>query len=179
MHATWLHRNAEADWRLNHQITMDEFKRIFYMEYGHRMLGRLIGIVFVLPYVYFLTSKRLTPSLPSRLGALAGLIGLQGFLGWYMVKSGLDGSLMDTPGAVPRVSQYRLAAHLGTAVALYAGMLATGMAVLRDWKYAKEGVWSGLRGDKWKILLKDARVQQFAGRAWFLTGLVFLTALSG
>ncbi|KAF8520082.1 electron transfer protein 1 [Gautieria morchelliformis] len=164
---------------LNHQITMDEFKRIFYMEYSHRILGRLIGVAFVLPYVYFLTSRRLTPTLPYKLGAFAGLIGFQGLLGWYMVKSGLEDSLMDTPGTVPRVSQYRLAAHLGTALALYAGMLATGMAVLRDWNYAKQGLWNGIHGDKWDSLLKDARVQQFAGRAWVITGLVFLTALSG
>jgi heme a synthase len=149
------------------------------MEYSHRMLGRLIGVAFVLPYVYLLASKRLTPTLPVKLGALAGLIGVQGFLGWYMVKSGLEDSLMDTPGAVPRVSQYRLAAHLGTALALYAGMLGTGLAVLRDWKYATEGLWNGLQGDKWQTSLKDARIQQFAGRAWVLTGLVFLTALSG
>ena len=158
---------------------MDEFKRIFYMEYSHRILGRLIGVAFVLPYVYLLVSKRLTQTLPVKLGALAGLIGVQGFLGWYMVKSGLENSLMDTPGAVPRVSQYRLAAHLGAALALYAGMLRMGLAVLRDWKYAKEGLWSGLQDDKWQTLLKDVRIQQFAGRAWVLTGLVFLTALSG
>ncbi|KAF8592479.1 COX15-CtaA-domain-containing protein [Ramaria rubella] len=164
---------------LNHQITIEEFKRIFYMEYSHRILGRLIGVAFVLPYVYFLASKRLTPTLPTKLGALAGLIGLQGFLGWYMVKSGLEESIMDTPGAVPRVSQYRLAAHLGAAVALYAGMLGIGISVLRDWKFAKHGLWNGIHVDQWDKLLKDPQLQRFAGRAWVLVGLVFLTALSG
>jgi cytochrome c oxidase assembly protein subunit 15 len=158
---------------------LEEFKRIFHMEYGHRVLGRLIGVAFVLPYAYFFASRRLTPTLPSKLGALAVLIGLEGFLGWYMVKSGLEDTLMDTPGTVPRVSQYRLAAHLGTAVALYAGMLGVGMTVLRDWKFAREGLWNGIRGNGWEKVLKDTRVQQFTGRVWVLTGLVFLTALSG
>lgn len=158
---------------------MDEFKRIFYMEYGHRVLGRLVGVAFVLPYFYLLASKRLTPRLPAKLGALAGLIGFQGVLGWYMVKSGLADSLMDTSGAVPRVSQYRLAAHLGTAIALYAGILGLGMGVLRDWKFARKGLWNGVNGDHWQKILKDPKVQRFSARARVLTGLVFLTALSG
>ncbi|KAF8528921.1 cytochrome oxidase assembly [Hysterangium stoloniferum] len=164
---------------LNHQMTLPQFKSIFYMEYGHRVLGRLIGVVFVLPYLYFLASKRLTPTLPTKLGGLAALIGLQGFLGWYMVKSGLEDSLMDTPGAVPRVSQYRLAAHLGAAIVLYAGMLSTGMGILRDWKFANTGPRDGTREEGWRNTLKDQRLRRFATGARFLTGLVFLTAISG
>ena len=80
-----------------------------------------------------------------QLAGMSLLIGAQGALGWYMVKSGLEDSLMDIPGAVPRVSQYRLAAHLGTALVLYAGMFWTGLSVIKDWKFAKNGVLAGVK----------------------------------
>ena len=150
------------------------------MEWGHRVLGRLIGIGFVVPLAYFALRKRLTATLPRNLLGMALLIGAQGALGWYMVKSGLEGSLMETPGAVPRVSQYRLAAHLGTAFVLYAGMFGTGLAALMDWRYAKKGTWSGLAdGSKWKEVLANPNVKRFARNSKLLTGLVFVTALSG
>ncbi|KAH9843661.1 cytochrome oxidase assembly [Rhodofomes roseus] len=166
---------------LNHSITLDEFKDIFYMEWGHRVLGRLIGITFVGPLAYFILSNRLTATLPKQLLGISLLIGAQGVLGWYMVKSGLEESLMDTPGAVPRVSQYRLAAHLGTAFVVYAGMLGTGMAVLYDWRYGMSGAWAGLKGEaaNWNNILQNPAVKRFARYSKLLTGLVFLTALSG
>lgn len=86
---------------------------------------------------------------------------------------------METPGSVPRVSQYRLAAHLGTAFVLYAGMLGTGLAALRDWKFSVGGRWSGRKGDSWERTLQNPRVKAFSRGAWALTGLVFITALSG
>jgi len=107
------------------------------------------------------------------------LVGMQGFLGWYMVKSGLEDSLMEKEGAVPRVSQYRLAAHLGTALVLYVGMLGSGVGVLRDWRYARGGGWSGVSGERWKDVLGHPRVMMFKRLSWGLAGLVFLTALSG
>lgn len=166
---------------MNHSITLNEFKDIFYMEWGHRVLGRLIGVAFVLPLAYFAVRKRLTATLPKQLFGMALLLGAQGALGWYMVKSGLEDSLMDTPGAVPRVSQYRLAAHLGTAFVLYAGMLGTGMAALYDWRYATTGKWGGLVGDsvQWKAMLENPLVKRFSRYSKALTALVFLTALSG
>ncbi len=84
-------------------------------EYLHRLLGRLIGVLFALPLLYFALRRRLRPGLAPGLVVLFLMGGLQGLLGWYMVKSGL----VD----IPRVSQYRLTAHLGVAVAIYAGML--------------------------------------------------------
>jgi cytochrome c oxidase assembly protein subunit 15 len=86
---------------------------------------------------------------------------------------------MDTPGAVPRVSQYRLAAHLGAALVLYAGMLSTGLQVRREWKWANGGSWSGLKEWKWAEVLTDRRVLRFRAGAASLLGLVFLTAISG
>ncbi|KAH9950076.1 COX15-CtaA-domain-containing protein [Amylocystis lapponica] len=165
---------------LNHSITLHEFKDIFYMEWGHRILGRVIGVAFVVPLAYFAVRKRLTATLPKQLTGMAILLGLQGALGWYMVKSGLEDSLMDTPGAVPRVSQYRLAAHLGTAFVLYAGMFGSGLAALYDWRYAKTGAWGGLKdGNQWKTALENPLVRRFLRYSKVLTALVFLTALSG
>ena len=149
------------------------------MEWGHRVLGRVIGIAFVLPLAYFAVRKKLTTPMPAQLIGMALLLGFQGILGWYMVKSGLEDSIMDTPGAVPRVSQYRLAAHLGTAILLYAGMLGTGLAVVKDWRYAHSGLWSGSKTMSWKEVLSDPVVKRFTRYSRALTALVFLTALSG
>ena len=151
------------------------------MEWGHRVLGRIIGVGFVVPLAYFALRKRLTATMPKNLFGMALLLGAQGALGWYMVKSGLEDSLMETPGAVPRVSQYRLAAHLGTAFVLYAGMFATGLSVLLDWRFAKNGVWSGMKesGAKWAEVLANPNVKRFSRNVKGLTALVFLTALSG
>ncbi|KAF9224321.1 COX15-CtaA-domain-containing protein, partial [Gyrodon lividus] len=164
---------------MNHSIALDEFKNIFYMEWGHRILGRLIGVTFVAPLAYFAFRKKLTTSMPAKLTGMALLIGFQGFLGWYMVKSGLEDSIMETPGAVPRVSQYRLAAHLGTAIVLYAGMLGMGLAVIKDWRYARGGPWSGTKTMSWEEVLSNPVVKRFTRQSRALTVLVFLTALSG
>ncbi len=96
----------------NRGMTLEEFKGIFYWEYGHRLLGRSVGLVFLLPFSYFWARRRLTPALVRRLLFAFFLGGLQGVLGWYMVKSGL----VD----IPRVSHYRLAAHLSLALFLLA-----------------------------------------------------------
>jgi len=166
---------------LNHSMNLSDFKEIYFMEWGHRVLGRIIGLGFVLPLTYFVVRKRLTATMPKHLFGMALLLGAQGVLGWYMVKSGLEDSLMETPGAVPRVSQYRLAAHLGTAFVLYAGMFTTGIATLMDWRYAKKGEWAGLKGNdrQWKAVVNNPLVKKFARYSKALTGLVFLTAISG
>ncbi len=90
--------------KVNLGMTLGEFKRIFYWEYGHRALGRIIGLVYFLPLVYFHIKFNLAPRLIAWLyfGLILG--GSQGLLGWYMVKSGLIDN--------PHVSHYRLAAHL-------------------------------------------------------------------
>ncbi len=97
---------------INRGFTIVEFKEIFWLEYIHRLWGRLIGLVFALPLAWFWLRGQLTPALKPRLAALLVLGGLQGALGWAMVASGL----VDRPA----VSHYRLAAHLLLAVALYA-----------------------------------------------------------
>lgn len=108
---------------VNKGMTLDGFKSIFWFEYAHRLLGRLIGVVFLLPFLYFLLRRRIEPSLAPKLVTMFVLGGLQGLLGWYMVKSGLIDN--------PHVSQYRLAAHLGLAILIYAFMLWTALGILR------------------------------------------------
>lgn len=97
---------------VNQGMSLDEFKQIFWFEYLHRMLGRLIGLMFFVPLMVFLWLGKVKSSLKPHLLLLLFLGGCQGFMGWYMVKSGL----VDRPD----VSQYRLTAHLGLAVAIYA-----------------------------------------------------------
>ena len=109
--------------KINLGITLDQFKRIFWFEYAHRVLGRLIGVAFALPLVFFWVRGFVTRPLLMRLLVLFGLGGLQGLLGWYMVKSGLVDN--------PHVSQYRLTAHLAVAVAIYTYMLWVALDVWR------------------------------------------------
>ena len=164
--------------RLNQSITLEDFKSIFYMEWGHRILGRLIGVVFVGPLAYFAIRKNISKSLTLKLSGLAVLIGAQGLLGWYMVQSGLEDSVMETPGAVPRVSQYRLAAHLGMAFVLYLGMFGAGIAVIKDWKFAQGAPWNGFTGKLSKVV-NNPILRSFYRQSCALTGLVILTAISG
>lgn len=117
-------------------MTLEEFKRIFYYEWSHRMLGRAIGAAFILPGIFFAARGMLSKNIARRSLIIGSLIGFQGALGWYMVKSGLDEQLME-PGATPRVSQYRLAAHLGSAFLIYTGALMTGLKVLTDYKVSQ------------------------------------------
>jgi cytochrome c oxidase assembly protein subunit 15 len=165
--------------RLNSNATLDDFKFIFAMEWGHRILGRLIGVVFVGPLIYFAVRKKISVGMAVRMSGLGALIGAQGLLGWYMVQSGLEDHVLDTPGAVPRVSQYRLAAHLGMAFLLYAGMFGAGMAAIKDWKFSQGAPWSGFKGANVHSILNNPSVRAFKAQAWVITGLVFLTALSG
>ncbi|KAJ7774215.1 electron transfer protein 1 [Mycena maculata] len=164
---------------LNHSSTLDDFKRIYYMEWSHRILGRLIGVVFVVPLAYFTITKKISNPLALKLGGLGLLIGAQGAMGWYMVQSGMEGSLLETPGAVPRVSHYRLAAHLALAFALYMGMFSTGMSIIKDWRFVRTGMSSGLPGASFTAAMINPIAKRFKSYSWALTGLVLLTALSG
>ena len=92
-------------------LGLEGFKSIFWWEYAHRLLGRLIGLFFFLPYLYFLIKRRLTTPLAWKLAGLLVLGGLQGAMGWFMVKSGLVDD--------PRVSHFRLTAHLGLALLIF------------------------------------------------------------
>jgi len=109
--------------RLNKNMTLDEFKSIFWWEWSHRNLGRLIGLAFLIPFVVFLIQGRIERPLLPRLIGLFTLGGLQGALGWFMVMSGLSDRI--------DVSQYRLVAHLALALVIYAAMLWTALPLWR------------------------------------------------
>lgn len=125
---------------LNANMTMQEFKTIFLWEWSHRILGRFIGVFFVVPAALFCLRRGMTtPDTRKKLLAIAAGIGFQGFLGWYMVASGLKNPYENEPSSsfprpdwTPRVDHFRLAAHLGTAFAVYMGMVYTAVSILRD-----------------------------------------------
>ncbi len=96
---------------LNQHFTLDDFKSIFWWEYIHRFLGRLIGVVFIIPFLWFWIKKKLPQGFLKKAIILFALGAFQGYLGWWMVESGLVKN--------PFVSHYRLAAHLITAFATF------------------------------------------------------------
>jgi len=101
--------------KINSYFDLADFKNIYWWEYIHRLVGRAIGIVFLIPFLYFLLRKKLEPKLIPKLLLVFFLGGLQGFIGWYMVKSGLVDN--------PYVAHYRLALHLITAFITYGYIL--------------------------------------------------------
>jgi len=132
----WLPPFTEAEWqrvfdlyqqspefqKVNSHMDVDAFKGIFWLEFLHRLLGRTIGIVFLIPFVFFFVKGTIRSSEWPKYLLMFALGGMQGVLGWYMVKSGL----VD----VPHVSQYRLTAHLIAAFAIYAYMFWVAMTLL-------------------------------------------------
>ncbi len=107
----------------NHDMTLAGFQFIFWWEWAHRLSGRLIGLVFFVPYVWFLIRGQLRGPLAWKVLGFFVLGGLQGAMGWYMVKSGLVDD--------PHVSPYRLAAHLGLAFLIFGLMLWTALGLLQ------------------------------------------------
>jgi heme a synthase len=111
------------EWKqVNHAMTLAEFKPIFWWEYAHRLLGRAIGVVFLVPLVVFAVRRRVPRGYGWMLAGIFVLGGLQGAMGWYMVASGLVDD--------PRVSQFRLTAHLAIALLLFAAMLWIALSLL-------------------------------------------------
>ncbi len=136
----------------NSHMDVEDFKGIFWLEYLHRLLGRGIGLLFGLPFLYFLVRGQIDRPLVPRLVVLFVLGGLQGLMGWYMVQSGMVDD--------PNVSQYRLTAHLMLAIVIYAYMLWLAFDLLRG----------------------RSRVKVYGGwvsGAFLLLGLVLLTIGSG
>jgi cytochrome c oxidase assembly protein subunit 15 len=122
--AAWLEEFAKyqqfPEYQLiNHGMNLSEFKFIFFMEYSHRLLGRLIGLFFFIPFLYFWGRGQLTPGL-KKVSLVVAVLGMaQGFMGWYMVKSGL---VKD-----PSVSHYRLTVHLILALILFGVLFFAGL----------------------------------------------------
>ena len=128
---------SEADWQalfaryretpefrlVNFAMDLEGFKRIFWWEYVHRLLGRLIGLAYLLPFLWFLARRRIPAPLAWKLWGIFALGALQGAMGWYMVESGLVDN--------PRVSHFRLTAHLGLALAILGAELWLALGLLR------------------------------------------------
>ena len=142
--------------KINRDMNINGFKSIFWFEYSHRLLGRIIGLVFFIPFVYFWWRKKIKPGLTPKLMTMFVLGGLQGLLGWYMVKSGLVNN--------PHVSQYRLVAHLLSAILIYGFILWT----LLD-----------LRCSQPLQISKTASLARWRKLSVGLLGLVLLTIVSG
>ncbi|MDH5611497.1 MAG: COX15/CtaA family protein, partial [Gammaproteobacteria bacterium] len=139
----------------NFHMTLEDFKSIFWFEYAHRLLGRSIGIIFFLPFLFFFLTGKVNKSLTPKLLAMFILGGLQGLMGWYMVKSGLVDD--------PHVSQYRLTAHLTLAIIIYAYMFWVALDLLAP-KTASTS------------MLKDPKLARLAA---IITGIIFITIMSG
>lgn len=122
---------------MNPDMDLAGFKSIYWWEWGHRLLGRLIGFVVLLPFIWFFVTKKLGGSLIRRIILIFALGGAQGVLGWWMVSSGLVNRI--------EVSQYRLAAHLGLAFIIFALTFWTALGVLRP-KVPVETIPAMLRG---------------------------------
>ena len=103
--------------QLNAGMSLDEFKTIFWWEWSHRLLGRVIGVAYLLPFLWFLWRGVLGAELRRRLWLIFGLGALQGAVGWWMVASGLSQRV--------EVSHYRLATHLVLALLIFAGIVWT------------------------------------------------------
>jgi len=111
---------------MNKGMTLEEFRSIFWWEWAHRNLGRLIGFAFLVPFLVFFVQRRIERALLPRLVILFVLGGMQGALGWFMVMSGLTERVS--------VSQYRLVAHLGLALVIYAAIVWTALPLWRgEW----------------------------------------------
>jgi cytochrome c oxidase assembly protein subunit 15 len=100
---------------VNRGMSLEAFKVIFWWEWTHRFLGRLIGAAFLLPFIYFLATGRISRGLAAKLAGIFALGALQGAVGWYMVRSGLADRI--------DVSQYRLALHLGLAILIFGALI--------------------------------------------------------
>ncbi|KGN53575.1 cytochrome c oxidase assembly protein COX15 [Cucumis sativus] len=150
--------------RVNKGMSIEDFKFIYWMEYAHRMWGRALGIMFALPFSYFLRKGYITLRLGLRLSTLFALGAGQGLIGWWMVKSGLEEPASEY--VQPRVSPYRLAAHLTSAFIIYCGLFWTGLSVVMPEPPVESVAWA--RG--------AAKVRRIALPVSLLVG---ITAISG
>jgi len=155
--------------QINAGMSVAEFKTIFWFEYSHRVLGRLIGLAFFIPFMVFLARRRLDRRLIVKLWVLFGLGALQGFVGWFMVASGLVER--------PSVSQYRLAMHLALAFVIYGAIVATmlGLRHTPDYGPAETGHWRARRRALWLLAMVSVTVVSGAFVAGLDAGLYYNT----
>ena len=155
-------------------MTLSEFKQIYFMEWSHRLWGRAIGLTFLLPTIYFIARRKVAGHMAWKLTGICGMIGFQGVIGWWMVASGLKDDLFK-PGAHPRVSQYRLTAHLGAAFTVYLSMLWCGLSILRENRLLRDPAYAQSLFAK----LNTPPLRRFKALTLALFALTFTTAMSG
>ena len=117
------------EWQQRQSMTLSDFKFIYGWEYGHRMLGRAVGLVFCVPWLYFTARGKIPQGYQKRMVGLLAMGGTQGLVGWWMVRSGLGDERRDEKREI-RVRPVRLATHLSMAVATYTCLLWTGLDIL-------------------------------------------------
>jgi len=132
-HGEWLAEFEKyktfPEWQQRQSMTLDEFKHIFYWEWGHRMMGRVVGLAFVLPWGYYAWVRHIIPPGYNQNFSLLLTMGTtQGLVGWWMVKSGLGENRRGDTHEI-RVSPYRLATHLTMAVSTFGILLWTAMGI--------------------------------------------------
>jgi cytochrome c oxidase assembly protein subunit 15 len=160
---------ATPEFRLvNHDMTLAAFRGIFWWEYFHRLLGRAIGVVFLLPLLWFALRRAIPRGQVPKLAVIFLLGGLQGAMGWYMVQSGLVDD--------PRVSPFRLTAHLGIALLIFAAMfwMAMNLVAPRALRAEPDETAPGARESRATSRQHTVRKLSFA-----VVALVFLMALAG
>ncbi|MDB5417277.1 MAG: cytochrome c oxidase assembly protein [Phenylobacterium sp.] len=138
--------------QLNRGMGLGQFQSIYWWEWSHRLLGRLLGVVFFVPFVWFAVRREISRRMAWRLAVLFVLGALQGLVGWWMVASGLEGRLYVAPE--------RLMIHLGLAFALLGAL-----------------VWTAV--DAWAGLARQTLPSPWGGRALWLVGLIYAQVLLG
>lgn len=146
---------AKKQYEMIHaDMTLPEFKLIFYWEYAHRLWARLMGFVFIIPFFWFLVKKQLPGWLLRRLGVVLGLASLAAVFGWIMVASGLNNDNRTW------VSAYKLVVHLGIAVALFVYLFWTWLKAVQP-------------------LSRDNELIELKRLGWLITGIAFVQVLFG
>jgi len=121
---------AFPEWQQRKSMTLDEFQYIYYWEWGHRMFGRVVGVAFAAPWMYFALRGKIPSNYSNRMKVLFTMGGTQGVVGWWMVKSGLGQDRFGDRKEI-RVSPYRLSAHLAMAFSTYSLLLWTGLGLMQ------------------------------------------------
>jgi heme a synthase len=162
------------EWQQRKTMTMADFQFIYGWEYGHRMLGRLVGVCFVVPWMYFTMRSRIPAGYQKRMLGLVTMGGTQGLVGWWMVQSGLGDERRDDKREI-RVRPIRLTAHLSMALATYGALVWTGMDIFNI--PHSQAKLKELVASLGKESLRQARTLRT--KSWVLTGLTFVTVASG
>ena len=143
---------------VNKGMTLEAFKTIYWWEWGHRQLGRVVGLIWALGFAFFYLRKMIPPGWTGRLLLTGALGGLQGFIGWWMVSSGLTGRMVD-------VASYRLAIHLGLAFAIF------GVLIWFAWQLRRDSAWL--------LAARRRKLAGLGGVSHGLMALVFVQILLG